>query len=263
MKTSDWTRLIGILCMVFGANALMNYVVLFFLTGGASMLLLMGSEGKVPQPEMLKLVHYFGGVVSLLYPLAGWYFLKRRSFSLKLMYTALILSLLYGLVPMLVLNWYSPAPNPSSIVNVFFLMGPAIDLLLLIGVYKISRYYYEEPDHVVHLFGTGALSEQQLKWITIAGLLCLLVPVSIFGLWIYVTSQGLQQAEAVALFHQYLPEMLRTRFGTAYLSLFCCIPAIVFSFLGINMPDKGWRVINIVVMVLSFLLFGLNLFTMM
>jgi len=263
MKTSEWTRLIGILCMIFGANALMNYVALFFLSGGASMLLLLGSEGKVAQPEMLKLAHYFGGLVSLLYPLAGWYFLKRRSFSLKLMFAALILSLLYGLVPMLVLNWFSPVSNPSAILNVFFLIGPTLDLLLLIMVYRISRYYYEAPDHVVHLIGIGTLSAQQLKWTTIAGLLCLLVPVSIFGLWVFVTNKGLPQTESLALFHQYLPEMLRTRFGTAYLSLLCCALAIFFSFMGLKMPEKGWQVMNVVVMIGSVLLFGLNLFTMM
>jgi hypothetical protein len=106
-------------------------------------------------------------------------------------------------------------------------------------------------------------NQHLLKVFTLAGLLCLSVPLSMFGLWIYAFDLGTTQAERVAMYNSYFPDFLNGRGDTTYLSLLFSIAAIILSNLGLKLSGKLWRGLNIVILVLGALLLLSNLFSMM
>ena len=108
-----------------------------------------------------------------------------------------------------------------------------------------------------------SLNKTQLKIVTLVSFICLLVPYSIFGLWIYVIDLGTTHAARVTVFKDYFPDFLNGRWSTTLLSIFFCVLAIVFSRISIKLPGKPWKILNSVILILSCLLLGLNLFSMM
>lgn len=107
------------------------------------------------------------------------------------------------------------------------------------------------------------LNQTQLKILTLVSLICLLIPFSIYALWIYVFDLGTTQAERVAIFKDYFPDFLNGRWSMTFLSITFAIIAIIFSSISLKLSGKLWKVINIIILVLSSLLLLLNLFSMM
>ncbi|MCB9317261.1 MAG: hypothetical protein H6569_14060 [Lewinellaceae bacterium] len=257
MKTSGWITLIGVVCIVFGALGVLD-IFLMLMMGGISGI---GSTaGNAQTPRWPQYANYFGNFVDVLYLLAGVFFLQKKSFSLRLMYTVLILSVVSGIVPWMVLSWQ----NGSFFkFNLFVLVGPIIDVLLLIGVYRIRNYYWTEPNHVVYFPGTGTRTPRQQLILSLVGLACFLIPLSIFSLWVYVSGLGKPHAEAVELYNSYFPKFLRARYSASYLSLICCLAGIVSSSIGLKLSGAGWKALNITVMAGCIMLMLLNLFSLM
>ncbi len=108
-----------------------------------------------------------------------------------------------------------------------------------------------------------SLSQTQLKILTFVSLICLLIPLSIYGLWIYVIDLGTTQAERVAIFKDYFPSFLNGRWSTTLLSIAFCVSAIIFSSISLKLSGKLWKLLNIIILILSSLLLLLNLFSMM
>ena len=107
------------------------------------------------------------------------------------------------------------------------------------------------------------LNQTQLKILTLVSLIFLLIPFSIFALWIYVFELGTTQAESVAIFKDYFPDFLNGRWSITFLSIAFCITAIIFTSFGLKLSEKLWKSLNIIILVLSSLLLLLNLFSMM
>lgn len=107
------------------------------------------------------------------------------------------------------------------------------------------------------------LNHKQLKILTLVSLICLLIPFSIFGLWIYVSDLVTTQAERVVIFKSYFPDFLDGRWGTTLLSITFCLYSIVFSSFCVKLPGKLWKLLNIIILFLSSSLLFLNLFSMM
>jgi hypothetical protein len=65
-----------------------------------------------------------------------------------------------------------------------------------------------------------SLNHTKLKLLTFVSFICLLIPSSILGLWIYVCAQnvGTPQPEIVAIFKDYFPNFLHGRWDTTLLS---------------------------------------------
>ncbi len=108
-----------------------------------------------------------------------------------------------------------------------------------------------------------SLNHTHLKILTLVGLICLLIPFSIYGLWIYVFKLGASQAERVAIFKDYLPDFLGGRWDATLLSITFCVLAIVFSRISFKLSGKLWKVLNVIILILGSLLLLLNLFSMM
>ena len=106
------------------------------------------------------------------------------------------------------------------------------------------------------------LNSTQLKGLTLASLLCLLIPVSIYGLWLYVFDLGTNQAERVIIFKDYFPDFLDGRWSTTLLSISFCILAIILSIVSLKLSSKIWNLLNIIILIISTLLLLLNIFSL-
>jgi len=251
MKTSNWIKLIGISCIVFGSLGIINNISSLFTPQWII------DTWPAISPVRLKWIErlaYLGIFVSIIYLMAGIFFLRKKPFSLILMYGALTISLLYVVIPLLFFKPYDEL--------IFVVIGPIIDLCLLIGVYRIRKYYYEGPDEIVKLFGEIKLTPPLLKLLTFLGLVCISIPISIQGLWIYAANSGTNQVERVATFHSYFPDFLHGRYAINYLSIAFCILAIIISTINLKSSGKIWKA-NMIILVFSILLLLLNLFQMM
>jgi hypothetical protein len=265
MKTSSWIKLIGILCIVFGAQGIVNDIVPILFPE----MIRMGDEilpDVSPDPfRWIMKLQYITVIANIIYLMAGIFFLLKKSFSLKIMYLALTLSLLCRIVPMLFFSQYSSVPDSNYEINIFSLIGPFIDVVLLIAVFRLSKYYYRTDDELVNLFGAKLsrhLTPQLMKILTVVGLLCLTVPVSILGLWIHAFNSGDSQADSVAIFNSYFPDFLNGEYTVTYLSIVFCVLAIIVSIINLKSSGKIWKM-NMIILVFSSLLLFLNLFQMM
>jgi hypothetical protein len=143
IKTSTWIKTIGIVCIVFGCSRIISNISVITL----SIILKMPSTEIMPElsPEILRWqlkLPYIGLFIHAIYILAGILFLVRKSFSLKFMYAALAVSILFNLVPLLFLFRYliDYGYNFNNLFRLF------IDVLLIIAVIRISKKYYVPGD---------------------------------------------------------------------------------------------------------------------
>ena len=185
--------------------------------------------------------------------MGGIFFLRKKPFSLLLMYAALTISLLYVVIPLL---FFKPFDD-----FIFVVIGPIIDLCLFIGVYRIRKYYYDSPNEIIKLFGEYTLSPRFLKLFTFLGLLCISIPISILGLWIYASNTGTDQADRVEIFNNHIPDYLHG--SSNYLNLIFCALAIILSSICLNSSGKSYELLNKIILSLGFLLLLLNLFQLM
>ena len=98
---------------------------------------------------------------------------------------------------------------------------------------------------------------------TLLGLGSLLIPATIFGLWIYVFNMGSNQADRLELFHAYFPDFLHGQYNVLFLSLAGCVLAIVFSGKNLKSHQKKSKNLNLSILLFSSTLLLLNLFQMM
>ncbi|PWK16989.1 hypothetical protein [Xanthomarina spongicola] len=107
--------------------------------------------------------------------------------------------------------------------------------------------------------------KNQNKWkiSTLISLICLIIPFSIYSLWIYVYNLGTTQAERVSVFKKYFPDFLDGRWSITIISIFFSISAVILSSINLKHLKGMWKLINIVILILSSLLLFLNLFSMM
>lgn len=252
MKTSNWIKLIGTLCIVFGALGLINNISFFFIPQWAQNT---WTEISPDRLKWMKLLEYIGGLVNTIYLMAGVFFLRKKPFSLKLIYGALTISILYVIIPLLIVKPYD--------LHLFILIGPIIDLALLTGVYRIRKYYYGSPNETVKPFGEITLSSHLLKLLTFLGVLFISIPILMQGLWIYIFNLADNQSDRVAILHSYFPEFLHGRYVTTYLALSFCLLAIILSSISLKLSGILWKVVNVIILIISCLLLLLNLFQLM
>jgi hypothetical protein len=253
MKTSNWIRIIGILCIIFGITGLIDNILPFLFSE------LNDSTGEVAQnPPGISIwfmINKYSGIfVRAFYLLAGIFFLLKKPFSIWLMYFALTINIMYVLITMIIAELY------NSII--FVLPGLFIDIALLIFVYRIRKFYFESPDEIVIALGAYSPKPTVLKIFTFIGFICFSISISILWLWINAFNSGKNQGDSVAIFKSHFPVFLQNGYNISYFSLILCILAIAFSSLSLKSDGFLWKV-NMIILVLSSLLFLLNLFQLM
>ena len=105
----------------------------------------------------------------------------------------------------------------------------------------------------------------QTKWkiLTLVSLICLSIPFSIYSLWIYVIDLGTTQVERVSIFKDYFPDFLDGRWSTTIVSIIFSFSAVIFSSINLKHLKRIWKLINVLILILSSILLFLNLFSMM
>ena len=265
MKTSTWIKIIGILCIVFGSLGIIGNI-FTIISPMKSVIPEIGSSEISPGLLIwVSRLPYLALLCSTIYLFAGIIFLLKNPFSLKLMYFALSFSIFCSIVPMLLISWLSPNSFPSYEINIFNLRGPFIDVAVLIGVLRLSGYYFKSGEELKELLGEKrkTLTPKLLKILTFTGLFCTAVTISIFSLWGYAFNSGNNQADRVAIFTSYFPSFLRGVNDITCLSIVFCITAITLSGIGLTISIKIWKWLNIFILVLSILMLLMNLFSLM
>ncbi len=101
------------------------------------------------------------------------------------------------------------------------------------------------------------------KKLTLIGLLCLSIPLFIFGLWIYSFNSGESQPNRIEIFNHFFPEFLHGRYSVAFLCLGLSILSICISAINISIKQIAWKALNILILVTGLMMMMLNLFQMM
>lgn len=150
--------------------------------------------------------------------------------------------------------------------NAIGLIKPSVMLLAeLLIIYMLfnreSNKWFKEGKTITK--PKNIFAQNQLKLLTVIGLVCLLIPLLIFGLWIYASNMGATQPKTVDIFHNYFPDFLRGRYDLAILSIIFAVIAIILSGICLKINGRFWKVLNVVILALGCLLLFLNLFSMM
>ena len=107
------------------------------------------------------------------------------------------------------------------------------------------------------------LTPRFLKILTFIGLLCLSIPISILGIWIYVFNLADNQPDRLAILYSYFPDFLHGQYTTSFLSVAFCISAIILSSISVKLSGILWKSLNIIILIIGCLLLLLNLFQLM
>lgn len=97
----------------------------------------------------------------------------------------------------------------------------------------------------------------------ITGSLLFIVPVIIYGLWIYAVNQVPTHEARVEIYHSYFPSFLQGRFDTTYLSIVFLIGSVVCFFKAIENTTGWFKAVTMTLLIMASLLLFLNLFSMM
>jgi|GEM_PF-4982706 len=247
MRITSWIKLVGILLIFMGGTGLI----------GNLSLLLSELSASHTREFTWHFIHApkVGLLINLLLLIAGIFFLLKNRFSIPLIFLALVADIFFRIIPSLFLSVYH--------AMLFIMIRPGINLILLIIVYHISRYY-NEPEKKVEFFSRtlSYLSDRTLKWIVITGTLFLFVPVFIQVLWFY-TFSTVESYLAMEAFYSYFPDFMHGSAILNYLSIVCCMIAIVAGLTGMKLSKDSWWKASAFTMTLGSILLFLNIFQLM
>ncbi len=97
----------------------------------------------------------------------------------------------------------------------------------------------------------------------ITGIICFMIPASIYGFWIHAVNQADIHEERVRIFRSYFPEFLQGRFDTTYVSIIFLAAAIWLFTRVIGKSEGNLKYITIAFLVFSGFLLFLNVFSLM
>jgi hypothetical protein len=247
MNTKSWIKLVGILVIFMGLTGIIGNVSLLF--------------SKLPDSHIPEFTWHFiyapkvGLLVNLLLLMAGVFFLLRKKFSIPLIYVALVADIFFRIIPALFLSVYH---------DLFFIMiRHFINLVLLIIVTHL-RANYHEPEKKVEFFSRtlSYLSSSTLKAVIIIGALSLFFPVFIQLLWIY-TFSTVESYLATDTFYSYFPKFLHSTSLLNYLSVACCIIAIISGLIGMKQANQTWWKASTFIMASGSIMLLLNITQLM
>ena len=108
-------------------------------------------------------------------------------------------------------------------------------------------------------------SDQSSNSLSIIGVTLLLIPISIWVLWISISSSNpsSSQAEKVEIYLSYFPQFLRSSSSISLVVLALSASAIVFAILGRKSANKGFKIGGIFVIIIASLVLLLQMFSML
>jgi hypothetical protein len=108
-------------------------------------------------------------------------------------------------------------------------------------------------------------SPKKYHALSITGLLLLLIPVLILGLWIgtFNSNPTATQAEKVAIYMSKFPSFLRNLSTISLIIVGSAIGSILFTIVGRKISKRGINIIDVFVIIVACLIMLLQLFSML
>ena len=109
------------------------------------------------------------------------------------------------------------------------------------------------------------MAARMTKWqkATWSSVICLIIPVLFFGLWIQAFKAGENQTDRVAIFIEFFPAFLQSKSRIMLCSLGFSFLSVLLSVYGIwNSQKLGWLT-NLLILTLGTALLALNIFTLL
>lgn len=246
MNVRIWTRIIGITTIALGVLSLITDFTLMIITDFFNTM----HQQDLKEFSQLGLIKaYLGIPIHILLVISGIYFLQKKSFSLSLMFTALIISMLSELIPF----------NP---------FGPIyIHLALFIGAYEIRNYYYLSANDIQRMKGNNSIDLELPEWrvvkMTLASIAFVFIPVLLMIFWFNASSIGENHEDKMNLFNSFLPEVLTPHGRASMLSIILCLCSLFFSLRSLNSKKITMRIVNLILTTLAGVLLLMNIWSLM
>ncbi|MDX5405387.1 MAG: hypothetical protein LPK28_07810 [Bacteroidota bacterium] len=193
-----------------------------------------------------------GLAVNVIWVIAGIYFLSRKRFALRLMYLALVTSLIYGVLTGLFFPVSDVNLGLGHWISLFF--GIFIDLLLLMALVKVTPIYHD-PEPVIDP------KRNLTAYLTVVASVLLLLQMTLFGLWVIASERTESHREAVELFHTMIPEFLHG--PSVVVGFFLGLIAGILSIRNLAGQPGVFKWWNIIILTLSIPLTLLHLWGLM
>ena len=254
MKPPFWIRVIGIGTIVLGIWGLLE---------GVASYVVIEMRQLRPNSHILEYVWAFRLLsiaeilLGLYYLFAGYSYLAKKKFAREVIRSAIIISLFYELSTMIFFSIFIKTQGLISFSYHFHwhnFLRPFFDTLLLIGVIRMRPYYFRR---FIESSGHHGLP-RIYSWI---GFISLLVPLSVFILWVYCGFHESNYMEKLTYFRSFFPRSIREPNQLTYVEWVFSAMAVIFGVLSINARNK-WKYLSYVVMIIGclfVLLFGFQL----
>jgi len=144
MKIQNRIKLIGLICIVIGTSGMIWGIFIILMPQIIDITDLTTTEIPPSLQRWNVILTYIGILVNVIYLTAGILFLLKMPTSLRFMYIALVIVIMYQFIPMLFLHQYSAILYFQRYEFSFFhLIGPIFNAVLLVIVNRIGKEYYK------------------------------------------------------------------------------------------------------------------------
>jgi len=148
MKIQTSVKITGLICIVLGISGIAWYI--SHLELAHSVYIPDKYFPEIPPSYLLSWnvrLTYIGIIVNAFYLTAGILFFMKKHFSIKVMYSALVIMILYKIIPLILLNPTGDLPHHLRYeFNFENFISPIFNIVLLIIVYRIGRNYFIPPE---------------------------------------------------------------------------------------------------------------------
>lgn len=246
MNVRIWVRIIGITAIALGVMSLITDFTFLIITDFFHSM----HQKDLNEFNKFPLIRaYLGIPLHILLLFSGIYFLQKKSFSLYLMFAALILSMLSELIPF----------NP---------FGPIyIHLALFIGTYEIRNYYYLSEEDIRRMKGNDSIDLELPEWrvvkMTLASIAFVFIPLLLMIFWFNAASIGENHDERMIIFNSFLPEVLTAHGRASMLSIILCLCSLFFSLSSLKSKKIAMRMVNLILTALAGILLLMNIWSLM
>ena len=101
------------------------------------------------------------------------------------------------------------------------------------------------------------------KILLISGTVFYIIPLFLILLWIYAFNVTKGYPENEQLYRSFLPPMLQGRYSATFLSIIFILIANVINIINLKNLNRSWKIIFRIMIITGFILFILNVFSIM
>ena len=162
-------------------------------------------------------------------------------------------------------------PGSHNLIPVELIMQFIMALPSVIGVYIGTFIYKKKADkrkgNVTPVIARpiNKVQYKNKRWLTLISVLFFLVPVAIWGLWLYVyeNNTALSPLEKSKLFESFFPSSIQSNTHLSLIVIISGILSIVFASIKLNSTTATLKAVNTVTIILVSLILLLQLFSLM